>query len=84
MTYGEVHEYLKSKGCTFTYDNPKSFQFSDTHVFYNGTEIGVLCLHAMYFNKQGNVYSYNYDSVWMSMNQPEFINFLDKIIYNIE
>jgi len=84
MTYGEVCDYLKSKGCTFTYDNPKSFQFSDTHVFYNGKEIGKLCIHAMYFYKQGDLHSFNYESVWMSMNYLEFINFLDKIIYNIE
>ena len=84
MTYGEVYDYLKSKGCTFTFDNPKSFQFSDTHVFYDGKEIGKLCMHAMYFNKDSMVHSFNYESVWMSMNKFEFINFLDKIIYNIE
>lgn len=83
MTYGEVCDYLKSKGCTFTFDTQR-VSFSDTHVFYNGKEIGKLCIHAMYFYEHGNVHSFNYESVWMSMNKFEFINFLDKLIYNIE
>ena len=84
MKYSEVYNYLKSKGCTFTFDKPNGFHFRDTHVFYNGKEIGQLCIHAMYFNKDGNIHSFNYESMWMSMHNFEFINFLDKIIYNIE
>lgn len=43
MDYSEQYEYLKSKGCTFKWDeaNP-SWSFSRGHIMYKGSEIGTL------------------------------------------
>ncbi len=62
LGYGEAHEFLKSLGFTFTYDNRGSFSFSDTHVFWQGMEFGVLHVHNMMFNKDGYVHQFSYNS----------------------
>ena len=43
MDYSEQYDYLKSKGCTFKWDeaNP-SWSFSRGHIMYKGSEIGTL------------------------------------------
>lgn len=62
LGYGEAHEFLKSLGFTFTYDNSRSCCFSDTHVFWQGMEFGVLHVHNMMFNKDGYVHQFSYNS----------------------
>lgn len=43
MDYRDQYAYLKSKGCTFEWDeaNP-SWSFSKGHIMYKGSEIGTL------------------------------------------
>ena len=43
MEYSDQYDYLKSKGCTFKWDEAiPSWSFSKGHIIYKGSEIGTL------------------------------------------
>ena len=43
MDYSEQYDYLKSKGCTFKWDEAEQpWSFSRGHIMYKGSEIGTL------------------------------------------
>ena len=68
MDYSEAHEYLKSQGCTFTYDNADKPVFSDVHVFYDGKEFGMMGLHNMAFytdRRHKFIEQFNYRTMWI-------------------
>ena len=76
LDYGEAHDFLKSLGFTFTYDNSGSFSFSNTHVFWQGREFGVMYIHTMMFKKDGFIHQFSYNGF-----QPaqEFKDFVSKL-----
>lgn len=68
MDYSEAHAFLKSQGCTFTYDNAEKPVFSETHVFYKGVEFGLMGLHNMAFYSEPEhvyIYQFNYRTMWL-------------------
>ena len=73
LDYGEAHDFLKSLGFTFTYDNSRSIYFSDTHVFWQGREFGVMYLHNMMFNKDGYFHQFSYDSFQPGQEFKDFV-----------
>lgn len=69
MTFSEAFDYLKEKGCTFTYDNPGAITFSTVHVHYDGTEFGTMDLHNMTFYTDRShqwLHQFNYRTMWLS------------------
>lgn len=43
MDYSEQYDYLKSKGCTFKWNEAEQpWSFSRGHIMYKGSEIGTL------------------------------------------
>ena len=79
MDYGEAYDYLNSLGFSFYYDNSKSIYFSDTHVLWQGTEVGVMYKNDMQFYKDGYVRQFTYNG-WYS--NQEFKNFITDMIMN--
>lgn len=76
MSYGESYDYLRDLGFTFTFDNSKSIYFSDTHVHWQGREVGTMYQENMMFEKDGMVHQFNYK--WGNI--PEFKNFITDLI----
>ena len=77
MDYGEAYDYLNSLGFNFYYDNSKSIYFSDTHVIWQGKEVGVMYKNEMQFYKDGYVRQFTYTG-WYS--NQEFKNFITDMI----
>ena len=77
MDYGEAYDYLNSLGFNFYYDNSKSIYFSDTHVIWQGKEVGVMYKNEMQFYKDGYVRQFTYNG-WYS--NQEFKNFITDMI----
>lgn len=62
MDYSEQYDYLKSKGCTFKWDeaNP-SWSFSRGHIMYKGSEIGTLEKdYSWISDSEGNCWQFSY------------------------
>lgn len=62
MDYSDQYAYLKSKGCTFEWDeaNP-SWYFSRGHIIYKGSEIGTLEKDYSWINdSEGNCWQFSY------------------------
>ena len=75
MDYSEAHEYLKSQGCTFTYDDADKPVFSTVHVFYDGKEFGLMGLHNMIFYTDRShkfLDQFNYRTMWISGGDSKF------------
>lgn len=83
MDYSEAHEYLKSQGCTFTYDNADKPVFSDVHVFYGGKEFGMMGLHnmAFYTDRQHKfIEQFNYRTMWIYGGDAKFNELIARYI----
>lgn len=83
MTYSEAHDYLKSQGCTFTYDNADKPVFSDTHVFYDGVEFGIMGLHNMTFYTDRThkfLDQFNYRTMWIYGGDAKFKELVTRYI----
>lgn len=83
MDYSEAHEYLKSQGCTFTYDNADKPVFSDVHVFYDGKEFGMMGLHnmAFYTDRQHKfIEQFNYRTMWIYGGDAKFKELIARYI----
>ena len=62
MDYSDQYAYLKSKGCTFEWDeaNP-SWSFSRGHIIYKGSEIGTLEKdYSWISDSEGNYHQFSY------------------------
>lgn len=83
MDYSEAHEYLKSQGCTFTYDNADKPVFSDVHVFYDGKEFGMMGLHNMAFctdRQHKFIEQFNYRTMWIYGGNTKFKELIARYI----
>lgn len=62
MDYSEQYAYLKSKGCTFEWDQAyPSWSFSRGHIMYKGSEIGTLEEgYSWISDSEGNYHQFSY------------------------
>lgn len=62
MDYSDQYAYLKSKGCTFEWDEAHpSWSFSRGHIIYKGSEIGTLEEdYSWISDTEGNYHQFSY------------------------
>lgn len=83
MDYRDQYNYLKSKGCTFKWDeaNP-SWSFSRGHIIYKGSEIGTLEKDYSWINNSdGMCHHYSYNG-WYA--DQEFKSKVDTVLLVID
>lgn len=83
MDYRDQYNYLKSKGCTFKWDeaNP-SWSFSRGHIIYKGSEIGTLEKDYSWINDtDGMCHQYSYNG-WYA--DQEFKSKVDTVLLIID
>ena len=83
MEYSEAHDYLKSKECSFTYDDADKPIFSNVHVYYKGKLFGLMGMHNMAFYTDRTykfIKQFNYRTMWLSDGNQEFKKLVDRYI----
>lgn len=83
MDFSQQYEYLKSKGCTFTWDKAEpAWSFSKGHIIYKGSEIGTLEKDNSWINDtEGMCHQYSYNG-WYT--DQEFKSKVDELILVID
>ena len=88
MNFSEQCEYLKSRGCTFTWEKAEpAWAFSKGHIFFQGHEIGTLEEHCSWLtqidtSKTPNVrmcYSFPYEGL---CSNKDFISKINELTHD--
>lgn len=83
MDYSEQYDYLKSRGCTFKWDEAHpSWSFSRGHVMYKGSEIGTLENdYSWISDPEGNLYQFSYKGFYANQ---DFKSKVDTILFILD
>lgn len=83
MEYSEAHDYLKSKECSFTYDDADKPIFSNVHVYYKGKLFGMMGMHNMAFYTDRThkfITQFNYRTMWINGGNEDFKKLVERYI----